>query len=1024
MPAYSGGNRWVGVVSLIEPPVAVPLHKMAAIRQSLSQFDHISVAPGQQMPVRQVCRALQRLAERHALGENWGRAAYYFDLSRTLSRQGGGYGELPGWVGKEILDFTHRPAAGSRAHLSARTRRPARNFSAPRRPEPSRRVPAAPPQRTRQVAQTAVPRLVFLPPQRDIVIVDDSDRPVLGDPGEWADRIPLSDALAEELEKWGWSVKGNTIRERWIRIASMHTSYLYENNGRLLAPVNGVFLRAIEEVGRRWVKLSLLDCYTAKHHPAKVGQQSSEISLLGAAINKYIDDFFAPLGFTLLGKGEAAQAADRPSRAFSNVNFQVIGVIALLDGIKQIHRFVRSAYDNGLPSIAKKRDWRTLLEQQVQDGSLTWLEHREGPDHDVSFQMTVSDPRGRKGVGAGRSKKEASQRASEDFLRKHIPQALKQTQHATAEAGPPPGSAPSRYLNPPREHWQAVCDLRRMFDLPPDADPWLMQALTHSSWTYENKERVTEAGQRDNALLAHHGSSVAETLTTHELVLRMAAHGFAPTEDAGRTDTLSSESCAELFELLELKGSVLLGKGQASNPDVARADVSQALLAVAWRFRRNTLLERRPKQLHEFLTTHTPVLDPYSKLQAMSAMYGIELESSFYEEGLEHDRSYAVDIEFRSGDDQFVLECDFFPGSKANAKKKAVDGVLSLLSSYSDDLSQLNTLETDLLAFYLWQQITNVDKVPRRHLMRCVLQRHLGMDYLVAGDSERFTQWAEATEQLVGSIPPETVGKLTDFYSQCLAEVYRGSTPGLREELLRLADWIQSLHPEMAGSIQESPGLTRLALLSTVLSSTTQPSSTDLPGLLSRIADEHSASLTVDPSLHDEDVFLQPQQIGALGILLNRAASASAAHGHAGSIEATSMDDDVVVLLSSPETDIEGTLGPVAELMAEIAPSITCYLNRHDIIVKVSKEAHIPDSGMAHAGLTAMKLARSGGRILPELHHLVADIHESVVAFESARSAAVNADRTTRYLQLAEASEHLDAAEKQAAAIRRLAASL
>jgi hypothetical protein len=101
MPAYSGGNRWVGVVSLKEPPVAVPLHKMAAIKQSLSRLGRITVAPGKLMSVRQVCRVLQRLAERHALDEDWRRATYYFDLSRSLARQGGGYGKLPDSVGQE-----------------------------------------------------------------------------------------------------------------------------------------------------------------------------------------------------------------------------------------------------------------------------------------------------------------------------------------------------------------------------------------------------------------------------------------------------------------------------------------------------------------------------------------------------------------------------------------------------------------------------------------------------------------------------------------------------------------------------------------------------------------------------------------------------------------------------------------------------------------------------------------------------------------------------------------------------------
>ncbi|MEV0230919.1 hypothetical protein [Nonomuraea sp. NPDC050786] len=313
-------------MALAEPPVPTPLHKMAAFRRAIKRIERISISSRMAISKRRFCRALQQLAERYALANNIGRAAYYFSLANTVNRQGTEQGDIPSWVLRDVDGFLNDSRANkSRPVLRARGKSaiptPAGHHTHTtnrERPERSRAI----------VTPRQVP-----PPARDVLIVDNSDRPRLGDPGHWADAIPLNETLVDFLDRFGWDARIDPLRLRWLRISCMHVSYIYEQEHSLSIGINARLLKAFEEVGKRWLNVALLDCYLADRQPQTRGEQSAALNSLKPAADKIIDGLFLPLKATLLGKGESAISEAQSSRSKSMVVRQIIGIIALMDGV-------------------------------------------------------------------------------------------------------------------------------------------------------------------------------------------------------------------------------------------------------------------------------------------------------------------------------------------------------------------------------------------------------------------------------------------------------------------------------------------------------------------------------------------------------------------------------------------------------------------------------------------------------------------------------------------------------------------
>ncbi|MFD9946746.1 putative dsRNA-binding protein [Nonomuraea sp. NPDC059023] len=1001
----------MGVVALAEPPIAVPLHKMALLRLAIEQLDRIRISSQLEISKRRFRRILQQMGERHALSDNLGRAAHYFHLAQVVSRQGAASDEVPGWILREIADFIDN--GDSRKPRTTIKNRPGRQT-----PRPPKRFPTSAPNYTPNPYRTPTTPSV----QRALIVVDNSDHPTLGDPGSWVDAVPLSEGLIKFLAAHGWDMRENPVRARWLRIATMHKSYLYERERALSAQMNAKLLNALEETGKRWLKLALLDRYLTDHLPESSGAQSTAMNTLSSAADKAVDQQFMSLGAVLFGRGETSESAARPSKSASMAIRQIIGMLALTGGIETVYRIAESAYSRTRSAMEGQRDWRTLLEQYAQRDGLTWKYVEEGPDHNRSFEATVSDLRGRIGKGRGQSKKRAAQAASEVFVRRYFSTALGQAQ---SQQGGSNKSVPMTYRNPPDRHRQAVYDLRRLFELPHESDAWLSQALTHRSWTYENQQLALSARQRDNALLAHHGSVVFDTLCTHELVQRLVATNLEPNEDEARMGTPGADFCVELFDRLKLNGTVLLGKGQARNPDIAKADVAQAVLAVAWRYLGTSVLEKRPKEVHELLSSYAPIHDGFTMLANMSAVYNIAIDSAFYEEGPDHDRSYAVDLIFTSKSHTFTLECDFYHAGKTRSRIQSAKEVLSLLSSYHQDESELSQIERGLVSFYIKEQIANVERVEQRNLQRCILQGHLGLSYLASGDLDLFKKWAAATSCILGELTTEEQQHLAAFYTKSLAQIQRGSHPITKTQLLSLISWSESLDPEQGHAAPGDFTYTQLKELATSFNSVSVEGEHDLFTVTAALSENHSMPLNIEDGFQGDEVLLRPSEATAISLLVDTAARKSATP--ATTISLGSAPGGALVLISAQKEGFQGDIGPLAELLAEITPTLTCFLDTNDIVIKVvvQEEWRISEASVIEqAGFAALNASAEGGNLLRELRSHIPPLYDQIAIFESALQASLAADRTNRYRRLLEASEALDAARIHINALKQIASKL
>jgi dsRNA-specific ribonuclease len=484
----------------------------------------VTVAPGQAMPLGDFRRLVALIGRHYALADDLVRAGYCASVLRSLNVSPLVPLRLPEWLQRDL----HRNGATN----------------------PDSRQPTTDP--------------VISPPE-SIVEVDPDETwgALLVDPGAELDSVPLSQELVPALKGLGWQVGRSQLSERWTKIATMHRSYQYEHGLSKTFAVE--LLHALEDVGNNWVRLLVLDRYTAEYQPAKVGVQSTENVVFARTVRERIADWPVIADAVLLGKGEAAQSAGRRSRHQEVIAHQLIGAIALQGGYETVRKIVNRAFGQAPITVgAAIFDWRTLLQEQVRE-ALSWAVDTSGPDHAKTYTAVVRDVKGRIGRGSGSTKKEAQRHASENYLRRHLPHAV--TAQARSESVKTRRPAdPSRYTFPSDALSKAVAAARDLFDLPRSADPLLMQAMTHRSWAHENAAQLKAARQRDNTFLAHHGSLVAEMLMAHERVRGILSRTLHPGLDEAIIMTPPETIWRDLFEKLPLRDGVLLSEGQSSDP--------------------------------------------------------------------------------------------------------------------------------------------------------------------------------------------------------------------------------------------------------------------------------------------------------------------------------------------------------------------------------------------------------------------------------------------------------------------------
>ena len=124
--------------------------------------------------------------------------------------------------------------------------------------------------------------------------------------------------------------------------------------------------------------------------------------------------------YILLGKGESAMGGRKRDSIVSDVLEALIGALYLDGGIEVAKEFVHKFVLNDIEHKQLVYDAKSSLQELVQKekkGQISYLLLSEsGPEHEKEFRCAVEINGKRMGMGIGRNKKEAEQKAAAEAL--------------------------------------------------------------------------------------------------------------------------------------------------------------------------------------------------------------------------------------------------------------------------------------------------------------------------------------------------------------------------------------------------------------------------------------------------------------------------------------------------------------------------------------------------------------------------------------------------------------------------------
>lgn len=207
------------------------------------------------------------------------------------------------------------------------------------------------------------------------------------------------------------------IEDFLLEHALTHRSYAYENGG---IPNN----ERLEFLGDSVLGLVVTESLYADHPDMAEGQLAK---LRAAVVNmRALASVARGLGlgdYLLLGRGEEATGGRDKTSILADTTEALIGTVYLAHGLEQARRFVHHLLDPLMASSANLGaglDWKTSLQEFTATAGLGVPEYRieeEGPDHAKMFHAAAVVQGQSYGLGHGRSKKEAEQRAAEAAFR-------------------------------------------------------------------------------------------------------------------------------------------------------------------------------------------------------------------------------------------------------------------------------------------------------------------------------------------------------------------------------------------------------------------------------------------------------------------------------------------------------------------------------------------------------------------------------------------------------------------------------
>ncbi|MEU6697329.1 MULTISPECIES: ribonuclease III [Pseudonocardia] len=233
--------------------------------------------------------------------------------------------------------------------------------------------------------------------------------------GPATDRSPLLSALGVELD------------EELLVLALTHRSYAYEHGG---LPTN----ERLEFLGDSVLSIVITERLYRDHPDLPEGQLAK---LRASVVNMHalagvaaalpapdgrtgIDGTRLGLGaYLFLGRGEELTGGRTKASILADATEALLGAVYIQHGLEPSRELIHRLFDDLLrsaPLLGAGLDWKTSLQELTAAGGHGVPEYRideEGPDHLKVFTATAVVAGRDLGTGAGRTKKEAEQKAAE-----------------------------------------------------------------------------------------------------------------------------------------------------------------------------------------------------------------------------------------------------------------------------------------------------------------------------------------------------------------------------------------------------------------------------------------------------------------------------------------------------------------------------------------------------------------------------------------------------------------------------------
>lgn len=722
MTAYSFGNRWVGIVALGTPPPPEPLHKMALRLRVKLLSRTVSLDKTLAVPVDTILQSLARLRVRMTVTGQDARSQECLDLERKI--RAGRTPALRPWLKNALLEV-HAPPQPPPVAANA--------------PAPASRPAAAPLVPTEHITATgwaqSYPQAPFSP---------------------WVPPTPTG--LLQDLQTMDLVLDENAML--WVRWACLHSSYLYESVPD--SPISASVLDLLSTLGRGWMRLAMLDRIRSQRGDLTTNAEVSDALASDHHARALLAAWVSDIQTAFYGKGEAAtMAAGQKSSAPESVALQILGALALVTASQQPADALLEHVS--FTPLTPEPDWATMLSSALKREPEI-VRSSSGPDHDKTFTVTVK-ANGLSASAKGRSVKAARKAAARSYVLQYLPHSAPADALGTARTSPPP--RPYRGDFP--RHTRAVRWTQQAFEVADAA--WMSQALTHRSWTYENRAVVAEARQRDYGALATEGAEVLTTLVRHHYALETLSTSSRLATIVATLPAVSRDVVVTLFNAMPVEAGVLRSKGMPQLSLDVKEDVTQAIAAAAWRANGDLLMERQPVTVANWIRAFTPAADPSTQLQEYCAPLKVSYDVDYERRGPDHQSQMCATFTF---DVEGKPRCrGRWRTTKTAAKQDAAAAVLSWVFGHDEGVQPSGDRMVLLRALFL-AELRTADP-ERINARREIVRGTLGVDLLAAHDYDGYLHWSRARAQLIPGPGTGIAARLSAFYEAVLTQHRRAA---------------------------------------------------------------------------------------------------------------------------------------------------------------------------------------------------------------------------------------------------------